>query len=98
LPLGLAVLAIAGQPGEIADDGVATPGQTVEERGLAHVGTAHKGDYGNHEAHTCYLKKTQRPLPWGSGRSSDAPGHRAGPSGPDSCYLMVSATSLPPLP
>ena len=50
LPLGLTVLAITGQTGQVADDGVASPGQAVEQGGLADVRSAHQGDYGNHAA------------------------------------------------
>ena len=50
LPLGLTVLAITGQTGQVADDGVASPGQAVEQGGLADIGSAHQGDYGNHAA------------------------------------------------
>ena len=48
LPLGLAILAITRQPREIADDGIPSSGQAVEQCGLAHVGAAHQGDYRNH--------------------------------------------------
>ncbi|MOA04854.1 hypothetical protein D3C78_1244270 [compost metagenome] len=50
LPLGLTVLAITGQTGQVADDGVTSPGQAVEQGGLADVRSAHQGDYGNHAA------------------------------------------------
>ncbi len=50
LPLGLAVLAVAGQAGVLGDDGVASLGQAVEQGGLADVRAAHQGDYGNHAA------------------------------------------------
>src|SRR5690349_15037251 len=58
LPLGLTVLAITGQTGQVADDSVASPGQAVEQGGLADVRSAHQGDYGNHAAlHFVYFRK-----------------------------------------
>ena len=43
-PIRPAVDAVAGDAGLIADDGAARAGEAVEERGLAHVGTADDGD------------------------------------------------------
>ena len=43
-----AVLAVAGEPGDIRDDGVAGAGQNIEKRRLADVGPAHEGDDGQH--------------------------------------------------
>ncbi|MCY1544585.1 hypothetical protein D9M68_804780 [compost metagenome] len=47
-PLGLAVLAITGQTGQVADNRVAAFGQAVKKGGLADVRAAHQGNYGNH--------------------------------------------------
>jgi hypothetical protein len=42
----LAVMAIAGQPCKIGDDGIATFGKTVKERGLAYIGASDQSQYG----------------------------------------------------
>ena len=39
-PLRLAVNAVTSNARLVGDDGAACPGQTIEERGLAHVGAA----------------------------------------------------------
>ena len=57
LPLGFAVLAVAGQAGKLGDDGVAGTGQAVEQGRFAHVGTADQGNYGNHAA--LHFKKSK---------------------------------------
>ena len=44
-PLGIAVEAIASDPGLIADDGAALPDKAVEERGLPHVRAANNGQH-----------------------------------------------------
>ncbi len=44
LPLDLAVDAVAGDAGLVADDGAAGAGEAVEERALAHVGAAADGE------------------------------------------------------
>ena len=46
-PLGVAVEAVAGDAGFVADDGAARAHDAVEERGLAYVGAAHDGERGN---------------------------------------------------
>ncbi|MNZ46911.1 hypothetical protein D3C78_646080 [compost metagenome] len=50
LPARFTVLAVSGQPGQVADDSVAGPGQAVEHGGFTDVRSAHQGDYGNHAA------------------------------------------------
>ena len=45
-PLRVAVEAVAGDAGLVADDGAARAHDAVEERGLAYVGAAHDGDGG----------------------------------------------------
>jgi hypothetical protein len=45
---GVAVVAVARQPGKVGHDGVARLGQPIEQGGLAHVGAAHQGDHGFH--------------------------------------------------
>ncbi len=50
LPLGLAVLAVAGQARVLRHDGVAGAGQAVEQGGLADVRATHQGNNGNHAA------------------------------------------------
>ena len=46
-PFGVAVEAVAGDAGFVADDGAARAYDAVEERGLADVGAAHDGDGGD---------------------------------------------------
>jgi len=46
--LRVAVVAVAREPGEVGDDGVARLRQPVEERRLADVGAAHQGQHGFH--------------------------------------------------
>ncbi|MNO94180.1 hypothetical protein D3C76_857940 [compost metagenome] len=53
LPARFTVLAVSGQPGQVADDSVAGPGQAVEHGGFTDVRSAHQGDYGNHSALHC---------------------------------------------
>ena len=48
--LGVAVVAVARQAGEVGDDRVARPGQAVEERRLADVRPADEGDHGFHRS------------------------------------------------
>jgi hypothetical protein len=48
--LGVAVVAVARQAGEVGDDGVAALRDAVEERALADVGAADQGDDGLHAA------------------------------------------------
>ena len=43
-PVGLAVEAVAGDAGLVADDGAARTDEPVKERGLADVGAADDGD------------------------------------------------------
>ena len=46
-PLGVAVEAVAGDAGFVADNGAARAHDAVEERGLADIGAAHDGDRGD---------------------------------------------------
>ena len=64
LPLCLTVLAITGQTGQVADDGVASPGQAVEQGGLADVRSAHQGDYGNHAALHFVISENTKAAAW----------------------------------
>src|SRR5471032_3026417 len=106
LPLCLTVLAITGQTGQVADDGVASPGQAVEQGGLADVRSAHQGDYGNHAAlHFVISENTKaaarQRLVLGAAYLNAACPAEAGPPGfypKHSSYLMVRASSLPLLP
>src|SRR5690606_13141230 len=94
LPLGFAVLAVAGQAGVLGDDGVAGLGQTVEQGRFAHVGAPDQDNHGNHAALHSGKSKTRRPLPRAAADHSiqrRADRRRI-------AYLMVRATSLPPLP
>src|SRR5947199_6337669 len=50
-PLPLAVNAVASDSRLVGDDGAARAGQTVEERGLAYVGTSSKEDDGENVGH-----------------------------------------------
>ena len=50
-PLALAILAVASSTCHIANDGMASTGEAIEECGLTHIGAAH---YGNEFAHTFY--------------------------------------------
>ena len=46
-PFGVAVEAVAGDAGFVADNGAARAYDAIEERGLAYVGASHDGDCGN---------------------------------------------------
>src|SRR5204862_5532271 len=51
VPLAVDRLAVAGDPRLAVNHGFATPGEPVDERGLADVREAHDGDLGDPVAH-----------------------------------------------
>src|SRR5690606_12844600 len=66
-PVGVRVVAIAGDAGEILDQGLATPGDAVEQGALAHVGTAHDGDHRQrHHSYPSFLRPATVSLQRGS--------------------------------
>ena len=53
VPLDLAVDAVAGDAGLVADDGAARLGEAVEKGGFAHIGASHDGEGGHGAAIAC---------------------------------------------
>ena len=46
--LSLTVMTVAGQTSKIGHDGIPSLGESVEQRGFAHIGAAHQGQYRFH--------------------------------------------------
>ena len=75
LPLGLDLLAVAGDARALLDDGLAPADDAVHQRRLAHVGAAHDGDHGQVAGRRARSRAHRAPTSQGPAQGHAVGGH-----------------------